>query len=211
MAAFLFGLPILQSFVSPQFRHFGRYIFPVIPLVALGVAAFARNHQDLRETDISANERKRWRMIVTATFLIVISPATFKWIANYGFSVSNINDQHLAIASWVNTNAAKSDIIGADDVGALGYFTKRNIIDLTGLVSPAMYPLQHDQRLVWKAARDRGANLFVIYTRLNPTFYAYAKDSLELVSEFPLRKPIVSSADTVMSIFRVKGTAIASR
>src|SRR5260221_5572945 len=49
------------------------------------------------------------------------------------------------------------------------------------------FPLQHDQSLVWKEARRQGANYFVIYRRLNPTFYQYAKDSLELIQDYRVR------------------------
>ncbi len=126
-------------------------------------------------------------------------------------SVRNINDQHLAVASWINENISENDKLAAQDVGAIGYFTKRQVIDLTGLVSPEFYPLQKDQSLVWKEARKQGANFFIIYTRLNPDFYQFAKDSLERLKEFRVRPPLAASADTVMSVFRVKKYPYAAR
>ncbi|HYM19487.1 MAG TPA: hypothetical protein VEW28_00615 [Candidatus Kapabacteria bacterium] len=216
MTIFLIGLPVLQGFFAPQYRHFGRYIFPLFPIVILGVTAVGRNClKSSKRTNIQAGHNvflERWcNALWLALFMVFFSLTSIKWIVNYGHSVSNINDQHLAVAAWVNENATKNDIIAADDVGAFGYFTKRNIVDLTGLVTPEIFPLQHDQKLVWQTARMHGANLFVIYTRLNPSFYTYAKDSLELVQTFPIREPLVSSADSVMTIFRVKGTANAAR
>jgi hypothetical protein len=133
------------------------------------------------------------------------------WTDNYVNCVSNINDQHVAAAEWVKKNAKPTDIIAAQDVGAIGYFTKRNIIDLVGLVSPDMFRVQHDQKQVWKMARAQGANLFFIYKRLNPSFYEYAKDSLELETEWRVTPPLIASADTVFSLFRVKGAVNASR
>ena len=82
--------------------------------------------------------------------------------------------------------------------------TDRRVIDLTGLVTPEVYPLQHDQDSVWSYARAKGANMFVIYTRLNPSFYQGHRDSLELVKEFRVREPLISAAATVMSVFRMK-------
>ena len=212
---FIVGLPLAQAFIAPQYRHFGRYIFPIFPLCTLCVVAFVKKSSMHSPTwlaktfgfTITGNIRK----IIIVLITIVMLNISFRWITNYGGAVSNINDQHLAAVAWVNANLSPNDIIAADDVGALGFFTKRNIIDLTGLVSPEMYPLQHNQQLVWKAARSKGANIFIIYTRLNPTFYQYASDSLELVKELPVRKPLVSSADSVMSIFKVKGAHYAAR
>jgi len=217
-------LPVIQGFLSPQYRHFGRYIFPLLPIVALAVGAFLRKtlRSELEYTSDALEKNIRlhgWRIfpadgqfaICIVIGLIILFIGVYRWTFYYAEGSSNINDQHLAIASWVNTNTTSSDIIAADDVGALGFFTKKNIIDLTGLVTPELYPLQTDQRLVWKAARNKGANLFIIYTRLNPTFYQYAKDSLELVKEFRISKRLITSADTVMSIFRVKGATYATR
>ncbi|MBS1904098.1 MAG: hypothetical protein JSS75_10365 [Bacteroidetes bacterium] len=211
LAAFFISLPVLQSVVAPQYRHFGRYVFVLIPFACLWVAAFARNHRRQQATTVSTARDKLVGGLVLLVLLAIASPASFKWIGNYADSVSNINDQHLAVAAWVDANCTAKDVIAADDVGALGFVAKRNVIDLTGLVSPAMYPLQRDQRDVWKAARAQGANIFIIYTRLNPSFYEYAKDSLELVRSFTVRPPLVSSADTTMRIFRLKGGSYATR
>ncbi|HEY6171591.1 MAG TPA: hypothetical protein VIX80_04940, partial [Candidatus Kapabacteria bacterium] len=125
--------------------------------------------------------------------------------------VANINEQHVAASEWIEKNLKDDDVIAAQDVGAIGYFTKKNVIDLVGLISPDMYSVQNDQKEVWKKARAEGANLFFIYTRLNPSFYEYTKDSLELVGEWRVSPPLIASADTVFSCFRMKGEANASR
>ncbi len=202
---FMILLPIVQGFVAPQYRHFGRYFFLIFPFVILSLAAIVRDNMRSGK-----NERKR--IIGVALIAIVFSmPLAIKWTSIYAESVRNINDQHLAVTEWVQKNTTDKDKIAAHDVGALGYFTNRNIIDLTGLVSPEFFPLQADQSLVWKEARRQGANIFIIYQRLNPTFYQYAKDSLELIEDYRVRTPFISSADTVMSLFRAKGSADAAR
>jgi hypothetical protein len=204
---FVFLLPVLQGFVAPQYRHFGRYVFPVIPLVVLSVIALLRkNILSDKGFAFFRNMKGKKRSISLIIIVTIFSlPLAIKWMGVYAESVRNINDQHLAAAAWINENITANDKLAVDDVGAIGYFTKQSVIDLTGLVSPEFFPLQKDQSLVWKKARSQGANLFIIYTRLNPSFYQYAKDSLELIKEFRIRPPLVASADTVMSIFRVKG------
>ena len=119
-------------------------------------------------------------------------------------SVRNINDQHLAVVGWLRQNMRPSDTLAVDDVGTIGYFLNKPVIDLTGLMTPTLWPLQHDQDSLWHMARKMGANLFVIYRRLNPTFYEHYKDSLVLQQEFRVRLPLASSADTVMGIYRIK-------
>lgn len=201
---FGFGLPILLAFIAPQYRHHGRYFFEVFPvLIVLGIMVSAKLFSD--------PSKKKIITFAQSFFIAIALIGTVRGTLLSAESVANINDQHLAMASWVNENAGPKDKIAADDVGAIGYFSKRQIVDLTGLVSPEIFFLRHDQQLVWSEARKQGANLFIIYTRLNPTFYQFAKDSLELVKEFRIREPLVASADTVMSVFRVKGDISAAR
>lgn len=195
------GLPIVLSFVAPQFRHHGRYFFPVMPiLIVLGIGVLSRLLQ----------RGSKFRMCVQIALCCFALVGSILWAKNYENSVANINDQHVEAAEWVTKNVKPTDIIAAQDVGAIGYLTKRNVIDLVGLVSPDMFKAQNDQKQVWKEARAKGVNLFFIYTRLNPTFYEYAKDSLELVKEWRVTPPLIASADTVFSCFRVKGEINAS-
>ncbi|MEO5618823.1 MAG: hypothetical protein ABIS67_13735, partial [Candidatus Eisenbacteria bacterium] len=42
---------------------------------------------------------------------------------------------------WFRENTPPSTIIGSPDIGAIGYFSKRRVLDLAGLVTPDMVPL----------------------------------------------------------------------
>ena len=204
LIVFGLGLPILLSFVAPQFRHHGRYFFPVMPiLIVVGTAVLA--------SLLSKEYIKKYIWCVQIALLCFALVGAGIWANNYQDCVANINEQHVAASEWIEKNAKEGDVIAAHDVGAIGYFTKKNVIDLVGLVSPDMYTVQNNQKEVWRMAREQGANLFFIYTRLNPSFYEYAKDSLELVAEWRVTPPLIASADTVFSCFRVKGAANASR
>ena len=192
------GLPILQSFVAPQFRHHGRYFFPVFPLIILcGIGAWQEIELQMPLKNIIAK---------TVVVLIVLAGLieTGRWSLIEAESVRNINDQHLAVVEWLRQNIRANDTLAVDDVGAIGYFLNKPVIDLNGLMTPSLWPLQHDQDSVWRTARSMGANLFVIYRRLNPPFYENHKDSLVLQQEFHVRLPLASAADTVMSIYRIK-------
>lgn len=192
---FMVMLPILQAFIAPQYRHHGRYLFPILPLVIMFGVSGMRLRFGRLSTPIKIG-------ISVVTILISAGDAT-RWISLSAYSVRNISDQHIAAATWVNDHADDSSRIAVHDVGAIAYLTGRPLIDLTGLVTPALFPLQRHQPEVWREARAMGANTFVIYNRLNPTLYDTFKDSLELVAEFRVRKPLISSADTVMSAYRI--------
>ncbi len=192
------GLPILQSFVAPQFRHHGRYFFSVFPLIILcAVAAWQEMELLIRPKNFIVNA-------VVALIALAGVIETGRWSLIEAESVRNINDQHLAVVGWLRQNMRATDTLAMDDVGAIGYFLNKPVIDLTGLMTPSLWSVEHDQDSIWHEARKMGANLFVIYRRLNPPFFEDHQDSLVLVREFRVRLPLASAADTVMSIYRIK-------
>jgi len=188
------GLPIVQAFLAPQFRQSGRYFFPVIPLFCIaGVAAWEK-----------IGPMNRMARVIALLIILVGIIEMARWTTIAGESVRNINDQHLAAVGWLRQNMVPSDTLAVDDVGAIGYFLNKPVIDLTGLMTPTILSLENNQDSVWSAARAMGANLFVIYRRLHPAFYEQHKDFLVLQQDFCVRLPLASAADTTMSIYRFK-------
>ncbi len=194
--AFIMLLPILQAFFAPQYRHHGRYLFPILPLLILfGVSGMRHRFGHIRQS---------FKVTIVLFTVLLSAGDAIRWIALEANSVRNINDQQVAVANWVKANVPDTAKLAVHDVGAIAYLADRSVIDLTGLVTPPMFKLQPDQKEVWRLAREMGANTFIIYNRLNPTLYNTFKDSLELLGEFRVRKPLVSSADTVMSAYRLE-------
>ena len=204
LAIIAFGLPLLQAFVAPVVRHHGRYLFPVLPLMIL-LAVLAWHELEQRSATMH-----RLRVVVMIAILLAGLVETGRWAGIAAHSVRNINDQHLEAVHYLRAHGAPHEVIAADDVGALGYLLGAPLLDLTGLVSPEIWKQQSDQQAVWRTARAAGATRFVIYRRLNPSFYATYKDSLELERDLPVRLPLTASADTVLSIYRLRTANTAS-
>ncbi len=55
-----------------------------------------------------------------------------------GFSVATINALHVVCGQWLASQTPPAATVGADDVGAVGYFSERQIVDTIGLVTPAV-------------------------------------------------------------------------
>ena len=49
-------------------------------------------------------------------------------------------------AKWINQNTNPDVIVGAHDIGALGFFGNRKIVDLAGLISPDVIPFIRDEK-----------------------------------------------------------------
>jgi hypothetical protein len=59
--------------------------------------------------------------------------------------VSVIEGEMVTVARWLADNTGADEWIAAHDIGAIGYFAGRPILDLAGLISPEVGPLLRDE------------------------------------------------------------------
>ena len=50
------------------------------------------------------------------------------------------------LSRWIEKNTDPGALIAAHDIGALGYFGGREILDLAGLISPEVIPFIRDEK-----------------------------------------------------------------
>lgn len=77
--------------------------------------------------------------VVMAISLAVIGYAAVTLLANariYANDVKNINEVDKAAGLYLRDNSVKGQIVGVNDIGAIGYFSGLKVLDLKGLISP---------------------------------------------------------------------------
>ena len=79
----------------------------------------------------------------------------------YVADVSFINHEMVAVARWVHQNTPPDATIAAHDIGAIGYFSQRPLLDLAGLISPDVAPLLDDEAALADYVRDSQADYLV--------------------------------------------------
>jgi hypothetical protein len=65
----------------------------------------------------------------------ILLTAIFIWIGavQYSRDVGIIETEMVAVAKWINANTPSGTIVAAHDIGALGFFGGRRIVDLGGV------------------------------------------------------------------------------
>ena len=61
------------------------------------------------------------------------------------YDVAIIETEMVNTAKWISENTTEDAKIAAHDIGALGFFGNRAIIDLAGLISPEVIPFMDDE------------------------------------------------------------------
>ncbi|MGQ0600713.1 MAG: hypothetical protein ACT4QE_03340 [Anaerolineales bacterium] len=136
----------------------GRYHMPVIPvIVALGVGGMV---SVLRLVSAALWPRVLSRAWLAAFGLLLAAFAALGAEA-YRRDVRVIETEMVATARWIAANTEPVSLIAAHDIGALGYFGHRRLLDLAGLISPEVIPFIRDETRLRQWVTASGADYLV--------------------------------------------------
>lgn len=169
------GYSLVYALHLPVTYQHGRYLIPAMPVfLVVGLVGsveglgFGKTTGSLRRAI-----GRGWvgaTAIVLAAFLVMGG-------TSYAQDVAIINTEMVAAAKWLNANTAPDDLIAVHDIGAVGYFTQRRIIDLAGLVTPEVIPfIRNDAKLAQFLDQQQ-----VAYLMTFPDWYPVLTADLEIV------------------------------
>ena len=161
MAAYV-GAYALRLPVS--YQH-GRYLMPLLPtLIVLGWCGVSPWFE-------AGAGRMRWIAgrawvgavaVVLALFLVLGGRA-------YAQDVAIIESEMVDTARWVAGHTPPGAAVAAHDIGALGYFGERALIDLAGLTDPELIPILRDEAALARAMDARRVDYLVTFPGWYPT------------------------------------------
>ncbi len=130
------GMIFLYHWKLPYLFQDGRYLIPVLPfLLLLAMIGSAKSASWLVKS-IPVASMLSIVLIIAATIgeFIGMSDA----IDNLSFEDSYIHHLQVETAKWCEKNLPQNAVIATHDIGALGYYSGRRVVDIVGLADPAM-------------------------------------------------------------------------
>ena len=169
------GYSLVYALQLPVTYQHGRYLIPAMPvyfLIGL-IGSLEWLNIELPAVGLRWAINRVWAgasMIILAVFLIIGGQ-------NYAKDVAIINTEMVAAANWLKDNTSETDLIAVHDIGAVGYFSQRRIIDLAGLVSPEIIPIIRDESQLAAYLDQQGADYLMTF----PEWYPELTDDLQAV------------------------------
>jgi hypothetical protein len=124
---------------------------------------------------------QNWRRILRRSwiFISIIVLIAFWFLGGNAFTqdVAVIESEMVETAKWVAENTEQDALIAAHDIGALGYFSNRDLLDLAGLISPEVIPFIRDELALENYINESGANYLVTF----PGWYSSLTNGQELI------------------------------
>lgn len=126
------------AFRLPATYQHGRYAIPTIPILL--VVGFEGIRIWYSQSGGSRAKRLIHRVWIFSLGAVV---AIFWWQGSqaYALDVAIIETEMVKASRWIAENTESDSSVAAHDIGALGYFGNRMIIDLAGLVTPEVIPI----------------------------------------------------------------------
>lgn len=155
------GLVALYAARLPANYHHGRYAIPAIPaLVVVGVVGTAWLLHMARRSLVG---RVGTRVLALSAVVVCLVFALVLGVGAYRQDVRLINEEIVAAAQWIATHIPADDLLAVHDIGAVGYFAPRPLLDLAGLVSPEVVPYMGDAEALWALMQAREARYLMAF------------------------------------------------
>ncbi|MEO8446460.1 MAG: hypothetical protein ABI528_03145, partial [bacterium] len=146
---FILALVFIYWLKLPYAHRFGRYLMPIIPFfILVGTIGF-------RDMARIINKYTTNALFAKSVFYILIGVTYFMGITIYDETrelyaqqCRYIYDRQVKAAQWIKKNTKEGDIIATHDVGAIGFYSDRKIVDVAGLVTPELITKINDQNYV---------------------------------------------------------------
>ena len=138
--AWVLGLPMLYAVRGVPVLS--RYLLPALPI--LGWLAWRAADRWWVGEDPSPARARRAGRIAAALAALMLAQNAFVYRTEVlphvrSFSAA-LEGSLVAWGRWFDLHAAADAVIATPDIGAIGYYGRRRVVDLAGLVTPAMVP-----------------------------------------------------------------------
>jgi hypothetical protein len=184
------GMALLAPYRGPGFQE-GRYSIHLLPLAIVVVAV-----------GLSAVVERRRRVALLAWLALALW-ALVPAAERYAWGVQNIEAMQVQLGHWVAANTPPRARLAVNDIGAIAYVSRREILDLMGLVTPEILPFRRQGedgviRFIGETCPD--------YVIIFPTWFprlAARTDLLEPLHRVRLERVEVSGGPE-MVVFRLR-------
>lgn len=129
--------------------YYLRYTTPVVPMMILvggygGTKLNAMLQARQQKLADKINSKERFGLVpllIVEGSLLALLPTLLFWAPYHGQSVADINLLNVETGRWLANNTPDDSVLAVNDIGAIGYFSNRQIIDLGGADQSRDYPI----------------------------------------------------------------------
>ncbi len=187
------AMALLAPYRGPAFQE-GRYSIQLLPLaIVVAVASLVALSFPGRA------QGEGWLLRIGMALLLAASLSSLSpGATRYAWAVQNIDAMQVNLGRWVRANTPPESRLALNDVGAIAYLGRREVIDVMGLVTPAIIPYRRDGETGVLRYLERACpDYLIVFPAWFPTLSARA-DRFTPVHRVRLEHNTVAGADEMV-------------
>ena len=126
----------------PYLYQEGRYLMPILPFIILLGLRGVSTSLLVAGKAVRSLTRRRVMSLATAgliaLFWIQFASASWEMKERYADSCRYIGERQVRTAMWIREHLPETACVATHDIGAIGFYSGRRVVDMVGLVSPEM-------------------------------------------------------------------------
>ncbi|GAP20939.1 hypothetical protein [Leptolinea tardivitalis] len=166
------GYLVLYAVRLPVNYQHGRYMMPAMAgffLIGLwGVITLVNQWGKNRRANLSRMFWLSALAAVTLTFFVM-------GLAAFRTDVGIIETEMVQTARWLRDNTPAGSRLAVHDIGAIGYFSNRDVVDLAGLVNPEVIPIMRDEDQLAAYLNRKDVDYLVTFPAWYPKMTSHAR------------------------------------
>jgi len=167
---------LLYGFLLPVTYQHGRYQIPAIVWpILLGLWGTARFFQWGHL--VTSKPKRIAGQVVALSLTLSVLAFLIMGASAYQRDVQFINQEMVQVAQWLDTHVPATALLAVHDIGAIGYITQRPLIDLAGLITPAVIPIIRDEAQLMIFLQKNQADYLVTF----PSWYPHLTNGLTMI------------------------------
>jgi tetratricopeptide (TPR) repeat protein len=176
---FIIALVFIYWYKLPYAHRFGRYLMPIIPFYILLFVYGTREFY--RYLYKYFNDKNLVNALNYIFFIIVIIYSALEYYQLrllYADQTHHISIRQVATAKWLHDHTPEGSIVATHDVGAIGYYSGREVIDVAGLINPEFI----------KKLNDKDFSQFMVdeMKKYRVSYIAFLREWYRVVNQPPL-------------------------
>lgn len=168
---------IYTLYLPLPYQH-GRYLMPTIPmLITLGLGG-----------TVNILLHRPWRVakaVLAISTPLVLVLFWFLGARHYATDVMFIDRELVDVARWLREETPPQAIVATHDIGAVGYFSQRTLVDIAGLANPEVIPFIDDQERLLAYLEEKNVDYFVTFPSWYPIIVTSPNFRLIYRTDYP--------------------------
>ncbi len=177
------GFTFIYAVSLPVTYQHARYLIPAMPVFyVLGGAGSYKLVNKMSSSVRSRLLRFAW----ISTIILVLVAFWVQGALAYGEDVAIIESEMVTVGHWIADHTPPDSLIAAHDIGAIGYYGNRSMLDLAGLISPEVIPFIRNESHLATYLDRQGADYLVTFPEWYPQLSSLAQPVFQTQAKFSI-------------------------